>query len=392
MIKTQRDIRIRKIKRVVVLKKKRVYLMPFRFVSILLIIAFAGNLFFTNNNQSASAATYTFSQTNWSGGITANNAAHPTNQTSWDQFSASTTGMTTANSGADLQLLAIASSTIHTSDADFNLGSNVSTTIYGGRVKLNGTNPPASGGSNLGGQTFIGTSGQAYAPFIIKLSNEKYRIYYMYRTGGTGSTEQIAYKETTNTNPPASGGSNLGAQVTIGMGSPVSSGTQQPPSFFIIQLSSGKYRIYYNYNNGTYWQLAYKETTDTNPPASGGSNLGSQVTIGTGSSGSDMALSPFIIKLSNNKHRMYYTYFNGSFSQLAYKETTDTNLPASGGSNLGSRQLINTGSSAGDYAVSPFIIQLSKSKNMIYYTSPIENLAYKETTDTNLPASGGSNL
>src|SRR3989339_1109920 len=105
MIKTQRDIRIRKIKRVVVLKKKRVYLMPFRFVSILLIIAFAGNLFFTNNNQSASAATYTFSQTNWAGGATANNAAHPTNQTSWDQFSASTTGMTTANSGADLQMV-----------------------------------------------------------------------------------------------------------------------------------------------------------------------------------------------------------------------------------------------------------------------------------------------
>ncbi|MDE1988799.1 MAG: hypothetical protein KGI39_03825, partial [Patescibacteria group bacterium] len=94
---------IRKINRFI-FTEKRDHLVLFRLVSSFLIIAFVVNLFFFNS-QTSLGATYTFVQTNWSGGITANNAVHPTNQTGWTQFSASTTGMTMANAGADLQLL-----------------------------------------------------------------------------------------------------------------------------------------------------------------------------------------------------------------------------------------------------------------------------------------------
>ena len=381
---------IRKINRFLFKEKKKHHII-FSFVSILLIVVFTANLFFANN-QTALGATYTFSQTSWTGGITANNAVHPTNQTSWTQFSASSTGMTTANSGADLQLLATAGSTAQTGDTDFNLGSSASTTVYNGSIKLSGTNPPASGGSNLGTQVTISTgssaSDEAFYPFIIQTSSGKYRIYYTY----ANSYSQLAYKETTDTNLPASSGSNLGSQVLIGTGSSSSDAAYTP---YITQLSDGKYRIYYSYYSGSYYQLAYKETTDTNLPASSGSNLGSRVLIGTGSSSSDAAHSPFVIRLSDGKYRIYYTYLNGTYQQLAYKETTDTNLPASSGSNLGSRVLIGTGSSASDRAYFPHIIQLSDGKYRIYYAYSDGNyyqLAYKETTDTNLPASSGSNL
>ncbi|MEK9161327.1 MAG: glycine-rich domain-containing protein, partial [Patescibacteria group bacterium] len=129
MIKNIRKV-IQKINKFLFREKKKHHII-FSLISVVLIVAFTVNLFFVGNNQTALGATYTFVQTSWSGGITANNAVHPTNQTSWAQFSASTTGMTMANSGADLQLLAIASSTIHTTDIDFNLGTNASTTVSG---------------------------------------------------------------------------------------------------------------------------------------------------------------------------------------------------------------------------------------------------------------------
>lgn len=93
-------------------------------------------VFFIPNVPNIFGATYTWVQTSWTGGITANNAVHPTNQSSWTEYSASTTGMATANGGADLQLLQVSSSTIQTSDSDFNSGSNSNTQVLNGSVKL----------------------------------------------------------------------------------------------------------------------------------------------------------------------------------------------------------------------------------------------------------------
>ncbi|KKR47497.1 MAG: Cell wall surface anchor family protein [Parcubacteria group bacterium GW2011_GWC2_40_31] len=149
--------------------------MPFRFVSILLIIAFAGNLFFTNNNQSASAATYTFSQTNWAGGATANNAAHPTNQTSWDQFSASTTGMTTANSGADLQMVFSTSS------------ANVSFDTEGDYIQEDATNGTSFASGIVSLQEESGTAIDSYTKLLL------------HANGSNGSTSFIDSEMTPKT-------------------------------------------------------------------------------------------------------------------------------------------------------------------------------------------------
>src|SRR3989344_7133871 len=66
------------------------------------VLAFFFFLFvLTRRPKIAQAATYTFQQNSWSGGATSNNAVHPTNQSDWNQYSTSTSGLTI---GADIKI------------------------------------------------------------------------------------------------------------------------------------------------------------------------------------------------------------------------------------------------------------------------------------------------
>ena len=56
-----------------------------------------------------------------------------------------------------------------------------------------------------------------------------------------------------------------------------------------------------HYGNGTYYQLAYRDSTDTNPPTV--TNLGSQTLLGIGSSADDQGYAPCILALNDRDIR-----------------------------------------------------------------------------------------
>ncbi len=192
------------------------------------------------------------------------------------------------------------------------------------------TDPPDS--TNLGLQQLLntGVSGgdQATGPEIIRLSTGKYRVYFArYRnystvcTGGYGVYGnclgwtsyyrwELSYRETTDTNPPTTSCTNCGIITAISTGL---STTDQATGPEITQLSNGRYRIYYSYYNGAYWQLAYRETTDLNPPQANGINLAARVLLNIGSS-SDIPGSPTIYRQGSGTYRLYYhTYSNATY-------------------------------------------------------------------------------
>ncbi len=261
--------------------------------------------------------------------------------------------------------------------------------------------------SNLGAGSSLGIGSANYDasdPEVIRRTdNSKYRIYYsQYSNNNTATCTggydaygnclgwtytydyywQIAYRETTDTNPPTASCTNCGTATSIGTGT---TNTNQAADPEIIRLSNNKYRIYYAYKNGTYWQLAYKETTDTNPPDS--TNLGSQVTISMGTGASDQAKSPKIIQLSTSpyNYRLYYSYYNGTTWQLAYRDTTDANPPASTCSNCGTATLLGQTSASG-----PEVALRTAGGYRLYFSYKSVNtyyMYYKDTLDAYEPNS-----
>lgn len=129
-----------------------------RSISSLLVLLIILNLF--SNIPSVTAATYNFVQTSWSGGKTTNSASHQTNQSNWNQFAASTTGIMEVNAGADLQLNTIAISSIQTSDADFGTGVHSATITNGtgltSSIKLQ---TQLDNGNGVNGSLVVNTAG-----------------------------------------------------------------------------------------------------------------------------------------------------------------------------------------------------------------------------------------
>ncbi len=94
-------------------------------VSIALIVTLMSQLLFVKISQ---GSTYTFVQSDWSGGATTNNAVHPTNETGWTQYSAKDANLT---AGTTLSLTPVNASTTQTSDTDFNAGTLSSVSVSG---------------------------------------------------------------------------------------------------------------------------------------------------------------------------------------------------------------------------------------------------------------------
>ncbi len=102
-----------------------------------LVIAGAG--VYTYRHEIAQAATYTFTQSSWAGGATANTAVHPTNQSSWTQYSANSADITADASSVRLNTVSYSFTDDGTSTTTspiatgggFSSGANSSTAISG---------------------------------------------------------------------------------------------------------------------------------------------------------------------------------------------------------------------------------------------------------------------
>lgn len=202
--------------------------------------------------------------------------------------------------------------------------------------------------------------------------------YRMYYAWHNGTYWQLAYRDTTDTNPPTS--ANLGAQTLLGIGTSATDAAAYPTD--IEALPGGGYRLYYAHNAG-YWELAYRDTTDTNLPDE--TNLGPEVLLGIG--GTYHAATPRPQPLPGGGYRLYYTTYAGNFWHLAYRDTTDTNLPDT--TNLGAEVLLGVGTSTSDHALGPTISPLPGGGYRLYYAhkSTFWQLAYRDTLDANLPDS-----
>ena len=97
-------------------------------VALILILTVVASSFFWYHPQPALGATYTWFQTDWSGGATTTAAVHPANQTGWTRYYSASS---TLSIGTELTLSATASSTTQTSDTDFNAGTFSQTTLTG---------------------------------------------------------------------------------------------------------------------------------------------------------------------------------------------------------------------------------------------------------------------
>ena len=197
---------------------------------------------------------------------------------------------------------------------------------------------------------------QAYSPDIIQTDSGIYKFYYTNITpvciswdaygnctGYRYNDASLVYKTTTDTNPPQASASNMDIfRQSLNTGGTINDTARDPEGLRIASgTMSGKYRLYYSYWNGSCYQLAYKGTTGmmSEPPSS--TNLGAQNLLGVGSSTVNQAMKPKIILLSSGRYRLYYGYHNNTYSQLAYRDTTDTEPPSA--SNLGPENLLNIG-------------------------------------------------
>ena len=92
--------------------------------------------------QVSEGATYTWNQTDWSGGALADTADHTNNRTGWTKYASKDADVTVANAGADLQLTSTAGSKIQTTTADFAAGTNSQTVVDTNSVILAKTTTP----------------------------------------------------------------------------------------------------------------------------------------------------------------------------------------------------------------------------------------------------------
>ncbi len=147
-------------------------------VALSLILLLVAGTFLLNPEKSLSA-TYTFLQTDWSGGVSGTTAVHPTNQTSWTYFSSSTNIDTTSTVGvATLLITSLTFSDTFTATTSKDTASTTATWSGGGNISI-----PSGEVTDLssGFITAFG-AGTAIESMDVDLVNG-----IIYMVGGTGS-------------------------------------------------------------------------------------------------------------------------------------------------------------------------------------------------------------
>lgn len=221
-----------------------------------------------------------------------------------------------------------------------------------------------------------GVNDYVYSSHTVHLPNGKWRKYASYNNG---TYARLSYWETTDTEIPSE--TNLGDKVDLGIGTAANASADFP---FVVTLDSGYHRLYYGWSDGTFKDIYYVETTTTDYPNA--DNLGSPVALGMGTDANNWQYTPHIKRrASDNKYFIYFTYYDGTFYQLGYRITTDTNAP--GAANLGAKVNLGIGTDASNYASAPFVIQRPDGEWNIYYNwvTTYGMPSYQTTNDGNLP-------
>ncbi len=220
-------------------------------------------------------------------------------------------------------------------------------------------NVPTSNATQYLGVGGVGVA-STYAPEIIQLPGGKYRLYY---TESSLGYNRLAYRDTVDYQWPNA--ANLSSQVILLGGS----ATDQPGHAKVRALPGGGYRLYYNWHDGTHWRLAYRDANGVNPPDI--SNIAtSTYIIASTSVVSTESEYAFDIIDYNGRYRLYFTYVNsaaGNFHQLAYRETSDGDLPNV--NNIGSRTLIDSTASANDRGYGPKLLRLASGDYRMYFSA-----------------------
>ncbi|HXZ25648.1 MAG TPA: LamG domain-containing protein, partial [Nitrospiria bacterium] len=218
---------------------------------------------------------------------------------------------------------------------------------------------------------------------VFKLPSGAYRLYYAQQSNG--AYWALYYKDTTDTNPPNATNIPAGSGIFLNTGTSASDQAEAPT---VVQLPGGNFRLYFAYNNGTYWALHYKDTTDANPPDATNIPAGTGTSLNTGSAAADQAHAPRIVQLPGGNYRLYYGRNNGSYWSLYYKDTSDINPPSISNVTPGVGAYLNTGTATNNQATGPDVVPnpdgtyrlIYSRSNGTYYA-----LYYKDTSDANPP-------
>ncbi|MBI5235026.1 MAG: hypothetical protein HY886_02125 [Deltaproteobacteria bacterium] len=210
-----------------------------------------------------------------------------------------------------------------------------------------------------------------FTSMAVSTGGQIFTTYYDYNT-----TDMKIYTE-------RSISTNLGSPQSLGIGTSTAINADSPE---IVKMDSNRYRLYYNMSNGTYTDIAYKDTTDTNPPEALGTNLGAEALLGFGTSASDQAKNPEVIRLPDNTYRIYYNYTDGT---IYYRDTYATDPPDTPYlvNNLVSQTSLGTGNwSSGTEA-----LYIGGGKYRLYYHQS-GSFYYKDTTTTDSSLPNSTNL
>lgn len=156
----------------------------------------------------ANGTTYTFIQTNWGGGITANTPTHTDNRTGWTEYSATSTSLRVVNAGADLRLGTTTATVTQTNDGTTNTGFNLAgAATSSAEIVGTGSNADVrlAAGTSFGAYDIVdGTTGGANSIALAVDSNNKAHIAnwfnqgiadpLAYQTNATSSSPWSSYK------------------------------------------------------------------------------------------------------------------------------------------------------------------------------------------------------
>ncbi|MBT4849461.1 hypothetical protein HON36_01275 [Candidatus Parcubacteria bacterium] len=141
--------------------------------TVVVLIIFVSTTIFINQYGFSEAATYNFVQTDWSGGVTANNAAHSSNRTGWTEYISKDSNIT---AGTEVTIAEAVTTLTETSDTDFDAGATSTAAVTGSGDSAYVVLDVSSGSNGL-----INNAGASEYAYDVAVSGN-----YAYVANGTG--------------------------------------------------------------------------------------------------------------------------------------------------------------------------------------------------------------
>jgi len=264
------------------------------------------------------AATYTWAQTSWAGGATANNAVHASNQTGWTEYSSKDSSLSAVNSGADLQVSSQSNTWTVTDDGATDTGFNNSGAAMSG-ISVSGTGSGA-GVSLVSGWTKhasnpvlnLGANGTWDDAYIedasVILDGTTYKMWY---AGQDGSNWRIGYA----TSPDGITWTKYASNPVVDLGT---SGAWDDATvlYSSVILDGTTYKMWYSGNDGTDYRIGYATSPDGITWTKYGSNP--VLNLGTNGTWDDAWVYAPSIMLDGTTYKMWYTGQDGTTWRFGY--------------------------------------------------------------------------